>query len=458
MPKLVSINPTNSQKLGEVEISSKKEIKQKIQNAQAAKEAWKELGVSGRIKLLNKVYEELDKHKDEIADLATKEMGMPKSVQDLIDITPGFDYFKWYLESAEEVLSPEKTFEDEKSVHAVFYEPTGVTAVIVPWNFPFCNFIWGVIPNLIAGNTVVFKHSEECPLSSKRIEEIVSSCDLPSGVFSEVYGDGTVGDFLIHQDVDLVCFTGSTRVGRHIYQVASQKLIRVVLELGGSAPGIVFEDANIDETLEVIYFNRFVNSGQVCDGLKRLIVHKSRFNEVIEKLSKFLTGKKVGDPTNPTTDIGPLVNKKQLKFLKEQVEDAVKKGAKVIYGGKEPGNLNGAYYLPTVLTDIKKNMRVWREEVFGPVLPVVGFETEEEAINLANETKYGLGGYVFTQNKEKAIMAAAKIKTGMVAVNSNTYLYPFNPFGGYKESGLGREHGKWGLRDLCQIKVVAREK
>lgn len=281
---------------------------------------------------------------------------------------------------------------------------------------------------------------------------------LPNGVFTEIYGNGETGDYLIDQDIDLIHFTGSTKVGQNLYRKASGKFIKAILELGGSAPGIVFDDADLQQVVDGVYANRFFNSGQACDGLKRLIVQKSRFQEVTDALAKSLQLKKVDDPSNPETDIGPVVSERQFTVLTSQVKDAIQNGAKIVCGGKRIKDLPGYFYEPTILTNIKKSMRVWREEVFGPVLPIVAFEIEEEAIDLANDTKHGLGGYIFTQDHKKASRVASKLQTGMVSVNNSSYLYAYNPFGGYKMSGLGREHGKWGLRELCQVKVVTMNK
>lgn len=455
---LISTNPgKNYEVLGEVSASSVQEIKMKVGKAQSAKKGWKDIGIEGRTNVLRKVADEIKKRKEEIALLATKEMGMPIS-QSLFDVDGALDYFNWYVDNASKYLCPEVTYEDDKSIHKVFYEPIGVAAVITPWNFPLSNFVWGVIQNLVAGNTVVFKHSEEVPLFGKLVEDIMKTCDLPEGVFEEVYGDGTVGDYLVHQNIDLIWFTGSTKVGQHLYKVGAEKFIKVLLELGGSAPGIVFDDANVDGVLESIYNAKFINCGQVCDGLKRLIVHENKFDQVVEKLKTLLKTKNVGDPEDKATDIGPLVAKRQLVLLQEQVKDALDKGAEVVTGGKQPAHLEGAYYEPTPVTKVKTNMRIWQEEVFGPVLPVLSFKSDEEAIRLANDTRYGLGSYIFTKDKEKALRIASKIDAGMVSINNVYYLKPCNPFGGYKESGLGREHGKYGLRELSQIKVVSIEK
>jgi acyl-CoA reductase-like NAD-dependent aldehyde dehydrogenase len=228
--------------------------------------------------------------------------------------------------------------------------------------------------------------------------------------------------------------------------------------MGGSSPAIVFDDVNVDEVIDGIYSGRYFNCGQVCDALKRLIVHKSIFDELVEKLKDKVESKIIGDPEDKNTDIGSLVSKKQLETLEFQVDDAVKKGVKIIAGGKKPNNLKGAYYLPTILTNVKTNMKIWREEVFGPVLPIISFAKEDEAVKLANDTQYGLGSHVYSNDKKHALEIASKIQAGTVEINNGNRWLECNPFGGYKESSMGREHGSYGLRELCQIKVISMSK
>lgn len=455
--KMVSINPSNNEILGKVESSSEGEVKSKVKKANETKLVWKELGVEERVELLKKVVSAVLARKDELAVLASKEMGMPIS-QSRADLQDGVNFFNWYFDNASKFLSPEVVYEDDKLTQTVFYEPIGTAAVITPWNFPMSNFVWGTGQNLVIGNTVVYKTSEECPLFGKLLEEIINSTGLPDGVFSEIYGDGVVGDLLVHQDINLICFTGSTKVGKQLYKIGGEKFIKVVCELGGSAPGIVFPDADLDSVIDVIYGNRFTNCGQMCDALKRLLVHQDIFDEVINRLKSKVKSVRIGNAGEETTDVGPLVSKKQLELLEEQVKDATGKGAKVITGGKKPAGLNGAYYEPTILTDITKEMRVWQEEVFGPVLPVGVFDSDEEAIRMANDTKYGLGSYIYTQDKKKATSVASRIDAGMVSINTASYINACSPFGGYKDSGIGREHGKFGFAELAQVKVVAQEK
>jgi len=362
---------------------------------------------------------------------------------------------KWYIDNVESILADEITHEDDNSIHKIVYEPYGVAAVISPWNYPFGMAEWGIIPNLIAGNTVVFKISEECPLVGKIIEEVMSQ--LPEGVFSEVYGAGEVGEKLARSDVNLIWFTGSTEVGKLLYKIAAEKFIKVILEMGGSNPCIVFDDVNIPEVVKTLYVERFANCGQSCDAVKRLILHESVYDDIINKLKEEVETKKQGDPSDSQNDIGSLSAKRQLDLLSEQVQDALDKGAKAITGGKA-ADLDGAYYEPTILVDVTKDMRVWKEEVFGPALSVVKFNTEEEAIELANDTKYGLGSRVFTSDTEKARRVASKIEAGTVEINHASRWLKCNPFGGYKQSGMGREHGAAGFKELCQIKVISSDK
>lgn len=457
---IISLNPNNNfEVIGSVPISPSDEIHAKVSLARNAQPGWAALGFKSRIVLLEALYKEFVSHKKEIELLAAQEMGMPIKVSELVDLGAGLSYMRGYLDNVEKWLATEIVFENESEIHYLSFEPVGVAGISIPWNFPFCNFIWGVIPHLTVGNTVVIKHSEECPLTGKLLDAIMQSVGLPPGVFNQVYGDGSsVGETLMNSAIDILHFTGSTFVGKHLYQVAAQKFIPAILELGGSAPGIVFEDADLDMAIELIYFYRFANSGQTCDGIKRLIVHTSIFDEVIKRLQALITIKKIGNAQEPSTDIGPLVSQHQLNTLEDQMADALSKGARVIMGGKRPKDLKGAYYEPTLLTNISFDMRVWKEEVFAPVLPIVSFTTDDQAIALANDSQYGLGAYIYTQNKDRALCVANALQTGDVSINTAYYGTAYDAFGGYKNSGLGREHGKHGLRELCKAKVIAVKK
>lgn len=450
---IVSTDPSDGFRvLGRVRPSTKSEIEKRVTAARKAALLWKDVGLTKRIHYVRKLADVLKARKKKLSLLISKEMGMP--IQSAMeDIDDGVAFLTWYADHAHEALDPKVTYENVREKHIAFHEPRGVVAVIVPWNFPCTNFVWQCGQNLLAGNTIVFKCSEEVPLFGKEIEASFKAAKFPKGVFNEVYGDGKVGEALVHSDIDMICFTGSTRTGKAIYVIGAEKLIPVHLELGGSSPGIVFPDADLDRAIPSIYGFRFGCAGQMCKALKRLIVHESRFDEVVQKLIREIEKKKIGQATKHDTDIGPLVAKRQLDLLEAQVADARKRGAKVLVGGKRPVKLQGAYFEPTILTNVKKHMRVWQEEVFGPVLPVVSFKTEAEAIALANDTKYGLGAYVYTQDTKRYQRIASRIESGMVSMNDTNFVRPCNPFGGYKQSGIGREHGTHGFYDVSQIKV-----
>lgn len=458
MNKLISINPSNYKELGSVEISSHDEVKKKVELAHKAMLGWKELGTAKRVELLREVFDEIKERKEEIALLESQEMGMPLT-DALIDVDGTLDYANWYFENTEKYLAPETTFESDTEIHQVVYEPIGVAALIIPWNFPLANFVWGGLQSLICGNVVVMKHSEEVPFCSKFIEEIMSNHKLPVGVFNVVYGAGEVGNILVHENINLITFTGSTKTGKQLYKVAGEKFIKAVVELGGSAPGIVFEDADLDIATENVCFNRLLNQGQCCDGLKRVVVHENIADGLINRLKVQFENKKIGNAEDRLSEIGPLVAKRQLDLLVAQVENAIQCGAEVVTGGKSlEKELGGSFYQPTILKNVTPDMRIWKEEVFGPVLPIMTFATEEEAIKLANDTVYGLGSYIYTQNKDTVEKVSGAIQSGMVSVNGTNYIMPFNPFGGYKDSGFGREHGKYGFHELTQIKIVSRNK
>ncbi|MFA6037824.1 MAG: aldehyde dehydrogenase family protein [Legionellales bacterium] len=445
MQKLISINPANNAIIGEVNFDTKAEITAKVQQAHAAKYVWKMLGAIDRVKMLKPLYPLIEKHTDEIASLISQEMGKP--------ITQSRSEVEWSLHYLQDFFDngPKYLAQDQE----ITYEPIGVAACIAPWNFPFSNFVISVIPLLITGNTVVFKHSEECPLIGKMADNFMQQLKLPEGVFAQVYGDGTVGQQLVEQDINLISFTGSSATGKKLYELAGKKFIKAVLEMGGSDPAIIFEDAPLDDIIPQIFSRRFDNCGQVCCAVKRLIVHEAIYDTVVAELVAYLKPIKIGEPADPQTQLGPLAAARQLELLESQVNASVKAGAVVACGGKKPEGLAGAYYLPTILTHIDRTMPAWKEELFGPVLPIIAFKSETEALELANDTSYGLSAVVYSNDKERARRIAKQIDAGCVDINFASHWKPCNPFGGYKASGIGRIYGKHGFQELCQIKVIA---
>lgn len=455
---IISTNPAhNYDVLGEVPMSSIADVQAALRAARAAFPAWKALPLADRLSYVVQLRDQFLLRKQDFAELMTREMGMPIT-QSLYTVDRAVGYITWSLDHAAECLAPEVTFENDTEINEIVFEPYGVAACISPWNFPASNFVWACIQALIAGNTVIFKNSEETQLCAVLIADMIQKSAFPEGVFQVIYGDGTVAQELIAGDINLISFTGSSRVGELLYKQAAEKFIPAVLELGGSDPAIVFADADLKKAIPAIYGGRFTNCGQVCVSLKRLIVHESRVAEVISHLQELLSRKIVGDPMNAATDIGPLVSARQRDLLMDQVQDAVDKGATILCGGHQPDDLNGAYYTPTLISGVTREMRIWHEEVFGPVLPIVTFTTYEDAIAKANDTIYGLGASIYTEDKDLAKRAIGDIQVGMVRVNHTTTSKPCNIFGGMKRSGIGRENSVYGFHDVTQKKMTAREK
>jgi succinate-semialdehyde dehydrogenase/glutarate-semialdehyde dehydrogenase len=290
--------------------------------------------------------------------------------------------------------------------------------------------------------------------------DLFNETGLPVGVLQYVVGAGDVGKMLVDSDIDLLWFTGSTAVGQELYKKCAGKFIKCLLELGGSSPAVVFADCDFEKAVETVYMARFFNCGQVCSAVKRLFVEKQIYDKFTAGLVEKIKKVKVGNPMD-NTDIGPLVSKKQLEILSDQVEDARRKGARVETGGKKPEGKqleNGNYYLPTILTGVTKAMRVYREEVFGPVLPVIAFSSEKEAVDLANDTPYGLTAEIFTADPQKAARVASQIQAGGISVNMDVAYSPYCPIGGYKKSGIGREYGDEGFKELAQLKYICEAK
>lgn len=455
--KLKLINPHDQSVVDELKVSTQQDVKKAVARAKKAFTSWRMLSVNERAKYIKKFRDKVTKNQNKIAKLTALEMGKPiQQAKD--DVTFELEFLDYYIKNASKFLADETVYKKGNEHFRVTHEPYGVCACIAPWNFPLSMANSGVIPALLAGNTIILKPSEYTSLSQRMVVELLNESGLPEGVANLLVGGGEVGKYLIDEDIDLAWFTGSTKVGQEIYEKCGKKFIKALLEMGGSSPGIIFADADLDVAMDNLYWARFLNCGQVCTAIKRLFVEKPVYDKVVKLFVDKLKTVKVGNPINKDTDIGPLVSKKQLKLLKAQVKDAVSKGARVEIGGKQPKDKNlakGNYFEPTVLTNVKPNMKVLTEEVFGPVLPIVPFKTETEAIKLANNTEYGLSAEVYTTDLEKGERVAKQIDAGTVAINTDNFFKPECPFGGYKKSGMGREYGEIGMKEFTQVKLVA---
>ena len=382
-------------------------------------------------------------------------MGAPKDFASKLQAGTGASHIKSFIRYL-------KNFEFEKPLgeHApnqrLIYEPKGVCALITPWNWPMNQVCLKVMPAMAAGCTMVLKPSELAPLSSMILAEIVDEVKFPKGVFNLVNGDGaTTGDALTsHPDIDMISFTGSTRAGALISQNAAKDFKRVSLELGGKGANIIFKDADI-EAIERGAFRCFRNSGQSCNAPTRMLVEKSMYNEAIERLKKYTENFEVGDPKKEGEHIGPVISENQFKKIQALIQKGIDEGAKLVAGGTgKPDGLDKGYFVkPTVFADVNNNMEVARTEIFGPVLSVIPFETEEDAIKIANDTTYGLTNYIQSQDHDKVKRVARKLRSGMVDVNGAGIAVDA-PFGGFKHSGIGREAGEFGLEEFLEVKAV----
>jgi len=426
------------------------DIDRAVAAAKAAFPAWSAVPAPERGKTLRRVAEELEARRDEIAEVITHELGMPKRQSAAIQVGTGISAFSIASELA-------STFQFEDSSNGlVVREPIGVVGCITPWNYPLNQIGAKVAYALAAGCTVVLKPSEVAPVNAFILAEIIDEIGFPPGVFNLVTGVGpVVGEALAaHPDVDMVSFTGSTRAGRRVAELASQSIKRVALELGGKSPNVLLDDADFGEAVAAGVAAAYSNSGQTCSALTRMIVPRSRLAEVEELAREAAEAYVVGDPFAEGTRLGPLISSVQRERVRGYIEKGLEEGAVLVTGGPEaPEALKTGYFVkPTVFSNVTRDMTIAREEIFGPVLSIMPYDSEDEAVDIANDTLYGLAAGV-SGSDERAKAVARKIRAGQVRVNAGRSVSGA-PFGGYKQSGLGREHGKYGLDEFLEVKAL----
>ena len=424
----------------------------------AAKEAFKTWGFSSkdeRVALLENFYALYKKRWNDITDAIIQEMGAPKDFALKLQTGTGASHTKSFIRYLKE-FEFEKPLGEHAKNQRLIYEPKGVCALITPWNWPINQVTLKVIPALASGCTMILKPSELAPLSAMIIAELIDEAKFPKGVFNLVNGDGaTTGDALTsHPDVNMISFTGSTRAGALISQNAAKDFKRVSLELGGKGANIIFKDADA-EAIERGALRCFRNSGQSCNAPTRMLIEKPIYDEAVERLRKYASEFKVDDPNKEGEHIGPVISETQFNKIQGLIQKGIDEGAKLVAGGPgKPDGLSDGYYVkPTVFADVNNDMEIARTEIFGPVLSVIPFETEEEAIQIANDTDYGLTNYIQTQDNDKVQRVARKLRSGMVDVNGAGIAVDA-PFGGFKHSGIGREAGKEGLLEFLEVKSV----
>ncbi len=449
------IDPATEENCAVITLGNKDDVNDAVNAAKKAYSSWAFSSKEERIKLLEKLYENYKKRWADIANAITIEMGAPKDFATKLQAGTGAAHLKSFIRYLKN-FEFEKPLGDHAPNQRLIYEPKGVCALITPWNWPMNQVCLKVMPAIASGCTMVLKPSELAPLSSMILAELINESKIPAGVFNLVNGDGaTTGDALTsHPDVNMISFTGSTRAGALISQNAAKDFKRVSLELGGKGANIIFKDADPD-AIERGALRCFRNSGQSCNAPTRMLVEKSMYNDAVERLKKYTENFEVGDPKKEGEHIGPVISETQYNKIQTLIKKGIDEGAKLVAGGPgKPDGLEKGYFVkPTVFADVNNKMEIARTEIFGPVLSVMPFETEEEAIEIANDTPYGLTNYIQTKDKEKVKRVARKLRSGMVDVNGAGIAVDA-PFGGFKHSGIGREAGEHGLEEFLEVKSV----
>lgn len=458
------LNPFNQETIATAAEGAREDSQAAVQAAREAFDhgEWANTPAAERGMLIQKIADFIKRDNEEMAELETLDTGktMVESRADMDDIAGVFQYFAGLADKngGEVIASP---LPDSES--RVVREPVGVCGQITPWNYPLLQAAWKIAPALAAGNTIVVKPSEITPLTTVKVFELMEEAGFPKGVANLVLGPGaTVGAELSENvDVDLISFTGGIETGKKIMQAASVNVKKIALELGGKNPNIVFADADFDTAVDQAMNAVFFHGGQVCSAGSRLIIEESIHDEFVEELVKRSKNIKLGNGFDESTQSGPLISNEHRAKVEKYVEIGKQEGAKLALGGSRPEQeelQNGSFYLPTIFTECKADMRIVQEEVFGPVLTIETFKTEKEAVTLANDTIYGLAGAVFTNDIAKAECVAAKLRMGTVWINDFHPYFAQAPWGGYKQSGFGRELGHIGLEEYTEVKHIFRNK
>ena len=448
------INPANEKTIGSVPVGSAADVEAAVAAAKAAFPGWSKTSVEDRVGYLNMLSQAIKERTEELTELITSEVGTP------------INYCRGAMVGTPRVVTRSyakilENYEWEEEVRnsLIVKEPIGVVGMITPWNYPLHQIIGKVAPAIAAGCTMVVKPSKEAPLNSFILADIIHEIGLPAGVFNLVSGHGReIGEVLSsHPEVDMVSFTGSTGAGVRVSELAAPSVKRVTLELGGKSANIILDDADIAKAASASIHACFGNSGQECSALTRLLVPKSKKQEVVDVISAKMGKYSVGNPMDESKRCGPMVSSKQQESVSSYIAAGIEEGATLVAGGLGmPDGLDRGYFVrPTVFADVTPDMTIFREEIFGPVLSITTYSSEEEAIDLANDSEYGLSGGVWSGDESRALRVAREMRTGQVSINGG----PFNisaPFGGYKLSGNGRELGVHGLEEFLEIKAIQR--
>ncbi|MEM7520010.1 MAG: aldehyde dehydrogenase family protein [Pseudomonadota bacterium] len=450
------IHPGNEEVVETIAMGSKADVEKAVAAAQRAFETWQFSTVDDRVALLERIIAAYSARAEAFIRVMPQEMGTTLSFSEAVQMPVGIGH----LEATIEALRGH-TFErmSPRGGSTLIDEPVGIVGMITPWNWPVNQVMIKVAPALAAGCTIVLKPSEYAPLSAIMLAEVLDEAGCPPGVFNMINGDGPgVGAAIsAHPSIDMVSFTGSTRAGKAVTISAADTIKRVTLELGGKSPNLLFADANLDKAAQTSVDACFINNGQSCDAASRLLVERSVYDTVVEKVTQIVENTQVGDPMVEGDHIGPVVNKNQYENIQRLIQVGIDDGARLAAGGLgRPSPFNKGYYIrPTLFADVNNEMNIARQEVFGPVLAILPFDTEEEAIRIANDTPYGLAAYIQSTDQERIDRVSRKLRAGVIMVNGGAGDYDV-PFGGYKESGNGREGGPMGFHEYLETKAITK--
>ncbi len=464
--QLDSYSPATGERLGSVPITSPERVQEAVEGVSRVQPFWAQLTLADRARYMERVAQVLLDEADDLRDLITREQGKPRNEAFAMEVLPTIDALSWIARAGIEILADEEIpmrqvfLRTKRS--AFTYEPLGVIGVISPWNYPWSIPFGEVALALMAGNGVVVKPASLTPLIGERIGRAFERAGVPQGLVRVIHGPGT-GPALVSSSAAKIFFTGSVEAGRAVGEECARQLKGSVLELGGKDPMIVLAEANLDHAIAGALWGGYANAGQTCSGIERVYVMREIADRFISGVVEGARSLRVGDPMGWDTEIGPMVSQEQFEIVSDLVDDAVAAGASLLCGGpvdSPPGFESGAFYAPAVLTGVTHQMRIMREEIFGPVLPITVVESEDEAVVLANDSQFGLGASVWTQDRSKGERMARELEAGMVWINDHMFSHGACqcPWGGVKESGVGRTHSKFGLYECVNVKLRVWER
>jgi succinate-semialdehyde dehydrogenase/glutarate-semialdehyde dehydrogenase len=455
-----SVNPATGEVLAQLNCATREDVFAAVQRAHDAQPAWAELGVTKRIAILRDFQNRLHVRKSHIAECITREAGKPLAEALTTEVLVVLDAARFLIANAYRLLRDESVPHANLAVKMkrgkLVREPHGVIGIISPWNYPFSIPATETLAALVAGNAVVLKPSELTPVVALELASLLHAAGVPKDIFQVVVGEGEAGASLVASSIDKLVFTGSVATGKRIAAAAAERLLPVVLELGGKDAMVVLDDADIEVASSAAVWGAFVNAGQACLSVERCYVHRSLYESFTSACAEKAKKLRVGDGMEPNTDVGPMIHEKQVRIVEAHVNEAKAAGARILAGGARLPAVGANFYAPTVLADVTHAMRIMREETFGPVLPIMAFDTDDEAVRLANDSEFGLAASVWTRDSQRGERLARRIHAGTVMVNDVVSCFGISeaPHGGVKASGIGRTHGRFGLEEMTRLKYL----